>query len=269
MAGPFSPVSTTPTMLGQTWWRKPMEKIFPSSTLLICVHHPPQVKMNPSRLLIRRMLVQRPSAPHSTAQSGSLRARRICSVLKLIRRTHPVLESSGVTMNVYWTRTCAVSAAGGGAAGGAEVVVVDLALAGPVDVLEDDSQDVSNGVSRQSLTIRLTKIGDTMDMRRLSRQKKRKHPGSPQSNLLDEEDSGRPVDVEGAEVSEVASNMLIHPNRPTRPRAHANRHHKSPHVLPQILGCGIDQSMHGPGMPPHTSSLKVLPSPDLVAAAFA
>jgi hypothetical protein len=75
-----------------------------------------------------------------------------------------------------------------------------------VDVLEDDSQDVSNGVLRQSLTIRLTKIGDTMGMRKLSRQKKRRHPGSPQSNRLDEEGFGRLVDVEGAEPSESASN---------------------------------------------------------------
>ena len=249
-----------------------MEKIFPSSTLLICAHHPPQVKMTPSWLLIQRVLIQRPSAPlvlHPNAQSGSLRARPICSVLKLIRRTHPELESSGVTTNVYWTRTCAVSAAGGGAAGGAEAVVVDLAQAGPVDVLEDDSQDVSNGATRQSLTIRLTKIGDTMDMRRLSRQKRRRHPGSPQSNRLDEEDFGRLVDVEGAEVSEVASNTPIHSNHPTRPRAHTNKPHRPTHVLPQILGCGTDQSMHGPGMPPRTSSPKVLPNPDLVAAAFA
>ena len=147
--------------------------------------------------------------------------------------------------------------------------MVHLALAGPVDALEDDSQDVSNGVSRQSLTIRLTKIGDMTDMRKLSRQKRRKQPGSPQSNRLDEEDFGRLVGVEGAEVSEVATNTLIHSNRPTTPRAHTNKPHRSPHVLPQLLGCGIDQSMHGPGMPPHTSSQMVLPSPDLVTAAFA
>src|SRR5258708_1074086 len=122
----------------------PMETIFPSSTLPICAHHPPQVKMSPSRLLMRRVLVQPPHAPpvlHSTAQSGSPHARPICSVSRLIRRTHPELENSGVTTNVYWIRTCAVSAAGGGAGGGAEAVV-DLALAGPVDALEDDSQDV-------------------------------------------------------------------------------------------------------------------------------
>jgi len=228
--------------------------------------------MNLSQLLMQRVLAQRPSAApvlHPTAQSGSPRARPICSVLRLIRPTHLELESSGVTTNVYWTRICAVSAAGGGAVGGGVEAVVDLALAGLVDVLEDDSQGVSNGVSRRSPTIRLTKIGDTMGMRRLSRQKKHRQPGSPQSSHLGEEDFGLLVDVEGAEAFGVAFSTLNHSNRPTRPRAHANTPHRSPHVLPQLLGYGTDQNMHGLGMLPHTSSPKVLPSPDLAVAVFA
>jgi len=148
--------------------------------------------------------------------------------------------------------------------------VVDLALAGLADVLEVGSQDVSNGVLRQNLTIRLTKIGDTTGMKRSSRQKKRRYPDSLLSNRLDEEDFGPLVDVGGMELPEVASNILIHSNRPTRPRAHTNAPHRPPHVLPQLLGCGTDQSMHGLGMPPHTSSPTVLPSPDSEAvAAFA
>ena len=139
--------------------------------------------------------------------------------------------------------------------------MVVLALAGPVDVLEDGSQDVSNGASRQNLTIRRTKIGDMMDMKRLSRQKRPKHPDSPQRNRLDEGDFGQLVDVESMELPEGGSKILIRSDPPTTPRAHTNPPRRPLHVLPQHLGCGTDQSMHGPGMPPHTSFPTVLLSP--------